>query len=109
MPVSCDRGKHPVCHGNKVIRREHEASHHEGMKIFPVGIMTGVVWATAVAVLAQEKDNVMRPAAAPAATRFVAITAFDFDSLVPAPPQPGSIGAKADLETVLQVQAGRTP
>ena len=34
---------------------------------------------------------------------------FDFAKILPAPPEPGSVAAQADLEAVLQVQAWRTP
>jgi len=41
-------------------------------------------------------------------THFVQIEAFDFSRILPAPPTPDSLAAKADLEAVLQVQAWRT-
>lgn len=67
------------------------------------------------AALAQE--NVMRPPAPPAASaksptptpQFIAVDRIDFSALLPAPPAPDSLAAKVDLETVLQVQAWRTP
>lgn len=40
---------------------------------------------------------------------FVQTDDFDFTKILPAPPEPGSLAAQADLETVLQVQAWRTP
>ena len=50
------------------------------------------------------------PAVAPAAAgRFVQPDAIDWKSLLPPPPAPGSLAALGDLETVLQVQAARTP
>lgn len=51
--------------------------------------------------------NVMAPERAP--KRFVALERLDFAKLLPAPPAPGSIAAAADLDTVMQVQAARTP
>lgn len=73
------------------------------------------------AALAVAQENVMAPPAAnvmapragapgtPAAPHFVRLDAFDFRALLPAPPAAGSLEARADLETVLQVQAWRTP
>ncbi len=64
-------------------------------------------------VMAPPAANVMAPragtAGAPAAPHFVRLAAFDFRALLPAPPTAGSLDARADLETVLQVQAWRTP
>lgn len=45
----------------------------------------------------------------PAVAHFVQPEAVDWKALLPAPPAPGSIAALGDLETVLQVQAARTP
>jgi len=45
----------------------------------------------------------------PDAAHFVQPEAVDWKALLPAPPAPGSIAALGDLETVLQVQATRTP
>lgn len=54
--------------------------------------------------------NVMqRPAAGALAPRFADPAAFDFARLLTPPPAPGSIAALADLESVLQAQASRTP
>ena len=44
-----------------------------------------------------------------APARFVRSDAFDFAKILPAPPQPGTLAAVADLEVVLEVQAWRTP
>ncbi len=41
--------------------------------------------------------------------RFVDPASFDVAALLPPPPAPGSLAAQADLETVLQAQAWRTP
>jgi acid phosphatase (class A) len=53
-------------------------------------------------------ENAMQ-APAPAVAHFVTVADFDFAHLVPAPPEPGSLAARADLEAVLQAQAWRTP
>jgi acid phosphatase (class A) len=42
-------------------------------------------------------------------TRYVRVEHFDFSQLLPRPPAAGSVEAAADLDTVLQVQASRTP
>jgi acid phosphatase (class A) len=47
--------------------------------------------------------------ATPPAAHFVQPEAVDWKTLLPAPPAPGSVAALADIETVLQVQATRTP
>ena len=44
-----------------------------------------------------------------AAARFVQPEAVDWKAALPAPPVPGSVAALGDIETVLQVQAARTP
>ncbi|WP_414662539.1 phosphatase PAP2 family protein [Horticoccus sp. 23ND18S-11] len=40
---------------------------------------------------------------------FVDLTTFDFGRILPVPPEPGSLAERADLETVLRIQARRTP
>lgn len=45
----------------------------------------------------------------PVVTHFVKPTAIDCAKVLPAPPAPGSLSARADLEAVLQMQAWRTP
>ncbi len=51
--------------------------------------------------------NVMMGASG--AARFVRVQELDFLALLPSPPPAGSIAAAADLDTVLQVQASRSP
>jgi len=51
----------------------------------------------------------MKPAAPAAVVHFVRAGGLDVTKIVPAPPAAGSLAANADLETVLQVQAARTP
>ena len=55
------------------------------------------------------EENVMRPAAASPATRWVKVEALNFVALLPPVPAAGSVAARADLDAVLQVQAWRTP
>jgi len=45
----------------------------------------------------------------PFVTHFVKPTAVDCATVLPAPPAPGTLSARADLEAVLQMQAWRTP
>jgi acid phosphatase (class A) len=47
--------------------------------------------------------------AAPAAWHFLHVGELDPKKILPPPPAPGSLAAQADLETVLHVQAARTP
>ncbi|MBI5768515.1 MAG: phosphatase PAP2 family protein [Verrucomicrobia bacterium] len=55
------------------------------------------------------EDNLMKPAAAPAAVvHFVEAKRLDLAQILPKPPAAGSLAAQADLETVRQVQAART-
>lgn len=61
---------------------------------------------------AAEPLNVMSPpkaAAAMPAPRYLTPGSLDFATVLPAPPEPGTVAALADLEAVLQVQAWRTP
>ena len=51
----------------------------------------------------------MAPTKAPFATHFVKPTAVDCAKVLPAPPAPGTLAGRADLEAVLQAQAWRTP
>lgn len=52
----------------------------------------------------------MGPVGAPAGkVHFVRTDTLDVLKVLPAPPEPGSIAAEADLNAVLQVQAWRTP
>jgi acid phosphatase (class A) len=46
---------------------------------------------------------------APAKSYFVAPSVIDVKTVLPAPPEAGSLAAAADLEVVLRVQASRTP
>ena len=46
---------------------------------------------------------------APAPAHFVQPDAVDWKTLLPPPPAPGSVAALADVETVVQIQAARTP
>ena len=52
---------------------------------------------------------VLVPAALTKEPHFLAPGAIDVRALLPAPPAPGSLVARAELEVVLQLQAARTP
>ena len=54
-------------------------------------------------------DAPMLGATKPAELNFLTPGAIDLAKILPPPPEPGSIAAQADLETILQVQAARTP
>ena len=54
-------------------------------------------------------ETLMQRPTAPAAAHFVGPVGVDFATILPAPPSLGSLAAAADLETVLQTQAWRTP
>lgn len=49
------------------------------------------------------------PAKKPFVTHFVKPTGVDCAKILPVPPAPGTLSARADLEAVLQMQAWRTP
>jgi acid phosphatase (class A) len=49
------------------------------------------------------------PRAAARPVHFMRTDNLDFAGILPAPPEPGSLAAEADLNAVLQVQAWRTP
>jgi len=49
------------------------------------------------------------PSAAAKPVHFVRTDTLDFAKILPAPPEPGSMAAEADLNAVFQVQAWRTP
>lgn len=57
------------------------------------------------------EENIMKPAAAkPAAViHFSNLSGLDIKEILPPPPAPGSLAAQAELTTVLQAQAWRTP
>src|SRR5438309_1697001 len=80
------------------------------MKRFPapalVSLLVSVLWfAPSVRAL----DNPMKPAAPATVVHFTKIDRLDLAAILPDPPAAGSLAANADLETVLQVQAARTP
>lgn len=59
---------------------------------------------------AVENPTAKSPVAAPAAAgHFISAEAIDWKAMLPPPPAVGSIAALGDVETVLQVQAARTP
>ncbi len=62
----------------------------------------------AVASLAPAQDA-MKPAAPTAVLHFTKTDGIDLAVVLPDPPAAGSLAANADIQTVLQVQAARTP
>lgn len=58
---------------------------------------------------ARAQENTMNAAAVAKGGHFVKPEAFDVAKVLPAPPAPDSLAAQAELETVLQAQAWRTP
>jgi acid phosphatase (class A) len=82
------------------------------MKCFPRSVRwlaTIALLSTAPFVRAQNNNNVMKKAAAPAVVHYVKVDPGLAAKVLPEPPAPGSLAANADIETVLQVQAERTP
>ena len=62
------------------------------------------------AAAARAQDRMIDPGASPGSKpHFVDARAIDAARILPPPPAPGSLAAKADLAAVLQVQAWRTP
>lgn len=55
------------------------------------------------------QENVMNAAAVTKGGHFIQTAAFDLPKILPVPPAADSLAGRADLETVLQVQAARTP
>jgi acid phosphatase (class A) len=70
----------------------------------------GILAIALLAVAAPLGRSQAAPAAASAKpVHFVRTDTLDFARILPAPPEPGSIAAEADLNVVLQVQQWRTP
>ena len=77
------------------------------MKKFPSGGRLLLLLALTPLAGATEPD---KPSATPTATgHYISADAIDWKTVQPPPPAPGSIAALGDLETVLQIQAARTP
>lgn len=73
-------------------------------------LLAGALLAGALLVAASSGyAQVAAPSAAAKAVHFVRTDTLDFAKILPAPPQPGSLAAEADLNAVLQVQSWRTP
>ena len=80
------------------------------MKRFPWLAVGLVVLGAAPVSWGVESTPDKTPATAPvAAVYFIPPDATDWKNLLPAPPAPGSVAMLGDVETVLQVQAARTP
>lgn len=79
------------------------------MKRFPNPVLAlGLLVSVALAPL-RAAENAMAPVAAPTAPHFIDTRHVDIAAILPPPPAADSIGGKADLQTVLDVQAWRTP
>ena len=78
------------------------------MKRFLTGfwLALGILLAPQLGWSAAEPDRTAAPAAG---GHFFQPAAIDWKAVLPPPPAPGSVAALGDLETVLQVQAARTP
>lgn len=85
---------------------------------FPFRLLLGFFTVfTFVAALAAQNPGAVAPASAAAATpaappappQFLEPTAVDFRAVIPPPPAENSIADRADLQTVLNLQADRTP
>lgn len=77
-------------------------------QLFAAGILWAVALLTGVSPMAHAQTSLDNEGQA-TEFHFLQTDDFDFATILPAPPEPGSIAAQADLETVLQVQAWRTP
>lgn len=77
------------------------------MKSFLLHLGLGLALVTVP--LARGSDGSGDRALPPPEEHFLHAAAVDWKALVPPPPEKGSVAALADLETVLQVQAARTP
>ena len=77
------------------------------MRHFPMPAL--ILFFLSLAPIVRAQDNTMKPAAPAPALHFVKAAVLDVAQILPAPPAPGSLAAQADVETVLQVQAARTP
>ena len=74
--------------------------------LLAVTLLAGVLMAVAIpGAYAQMGTTV----AESKAVHFLRTDTLDFAKILPAPPEPGSLAAGADLNAVLQVQAWRTP
>jgi acid phosphatase (class A) len=106
MSGAAERGKHRVL--TKGLARRIPPAQGQPMQIRSWTVLVTLCGAT-IATAGQE--NVMRPAAARTdlARSFVRVEALDLKSLLPSPPAPDSPAGQAELMTLLQVQAWRTP
>lgn len=92
-----------------VVARRETGTFTRMKRLPPSALVLVFAAAIASAPLARAQDNMMNAASVARGGHFVKPTAFDIAKVLPAPPQPGSLAAQADLEAVLQTQAWRTP
>jgi acid phosphatase (class A) len=80
------------------------------MKRFPApGLCFVFAAALTIAPPVPAQETMMNAAAVAKGGHFVKPEAFDIAKVLPEPPAPGSLAGAAELETVLQAQAWRTP
>lgn len=80
------------------------------MKRFRVPLLaTLLVSVVALLPMLPAQENTMKPAVPVAVVHFAKTDMIDLAVVLPDPPAAGSLAANADLETVLEVQAMRTP
>ncbi len=101
-----------MCHAGPVKRvcRPTPIGHFRRMRISPTPrrlfVLAATLLMSAPLVRAQEMTKPVAPATA---VHFAKLDQIDVAAVLPDPPAAGSLAANADLETVLQVQAARTP
>src|SRR5208282_84879 len=96
--------------GRGILQRRRMTSMHSDRAVkrnlLAVTLLAGVLMAVAIpGAYAQMGTTV----AESKAVHFLRTDTLDFAKILPAPPEPGSLAAGADLNAVLQVQAWRTP
>lgn len=79
------------------------------MKRFPGLVFALGLFVSLTLTPLRASENAMAPVATAAAPHFIDTRHVDLAAVLPPPPAPDSIGGKADLQTVLDVQAWRTP
>ncbi len=79
------------------------------MKRFPGLVFALGLFVSFIVAPLPAAENAMAPVATPAAPRFIDPRHVDLSAVLPPPPPADSIGGKADLQTVFDVQTWRTP
>lgn len=76
---------------------------------FVMSATAGLLLATPLVQAQEMATKATTPPRKPYPTHFVKPTVIDCAKVLPPPPAPGTLSARADLEAVLQMQAWRTP